>query len=98
MRREVARLALERLITDGRIHPGRIEEVVNKVAKELDEQIVELGEEACLDVGIHDLKPEMIKLLGTAPLPDELRTEHAPALQGGRVPLRAHGRRARSST
>jgi len=64
VRREVARLALERLITDGRIHPGRIEEVVAKVSKELDEHIVELGEEACLDVGIHDLKPEMVKLLG----------------------------------
>ncbi|MBD3348482.1 MAG: ribonuclease Y [Candidatus Eisenbacteria bacterium] len=64
VRREIARLSLERLITDGRIHPGRIEEVVEKVRKELDEQIVELGEEACLDVGIHDLKPEMIKLLG----------------------------------
>jgi ribonuclease Y len=64
VRREVARLALERLITDGRIHPGRIEEVVEKVQKELDEQIVELGEEACLDVGIHDLKPELVKLLG----------------------------------
>jgi ribonuclease Y len=64
IRREVARLALERLITDGRIHPGRIEEVVEKVGKELDEHIVELGEEACLDVGIHDLKPEMVKLLG----------------------------------
>lgn len=64
VRREVARLALERLITDGRIHPGRIEEVVSKVSKELDEHIVELGEEACLDVGIHDLKPELVKLLG----------------------------------
>jgi ribonuclease Y len=64
VRREVARLALERLITDGRIHPGRIEEVVEKVRKELDEQIVESGEEACLDVGIHDLRAEMVKLLG----------------------------------
>ena len=64
IRREVARLALERLITDGRIHPGRIEEVVEKVHKELEEQIVELGEEACLDVGIHDLRPELVKLLG----------------------------------
>ncbi len=64
VRREVARLALERLITDGRIHPGRIEEVVEKVRKELDEQIVELGEEVCLDVGIHDLRPELVKLLG----------------------------------
>jgi ribonuclease Y len=64
VRREVARIALEKLITDGRIHPGRIEEVVEKVTKELDAQIVEFGEEAALDVGIHDLKPEMVKLLG----------------------------------
>jgi ribonuclease Y len=64
IRREVARLALERLITDGRIHPGRIEEVVEKTRKELDEQIVEIGEQTCLDVGIHDLKPELVKLLG----------------------------------
>jgi len=64
VRREVARLALERLITDGRIHPGRIEEVVEKVTKELDEQIREIGEETCLDIGIHDLKPELVRLLG----------------------------------
>ncbi len=64
VRREVARIALEKLISDGRIHPGRIEEVVEKVAKELDQQIIEFGEEASLDVGIHDLKPEMVKLLG----------------------------------
>ncbi len=64
VRREVARISLEKLISDGRIHPGRIEEVVEKVAKELDQQIVEFGEEASLDVGIHDLKPELIKLLG----------------------------------
>jgi ribonucrease Y len=64
VRREVARLSLERLITDGRIHPGRIEEVVEKVTKELDQKITETGEEACLDVGIHDLRPELVKLLG----------------------------------
>jgi ribonuclease Y len=64
VRREVARLSLERLITDGRIHPGRIEEVVEKVTKELDQKINETGEEACLDVGIHDLRPELVKLLG----------------------------------
>ncbi|MBM3307084.1 MAG: ribonuclease Y [Candidatus Eisenbacteria bacterium] len=64
VRREVARLSLERLIGDGRIHPGRIEEVVEKVTKELDQKITETGEEACLDVGIHDLRPELIKLLG----------------------------------
>jgi len=64
VRREVARLSLERLITDGRIHPGRIEEVVEKVTKELDQKITETGEETCLDIGIHDLRPELSKLLG----------------------------------
>ncbi len=63
-RREVARMALERLMADGRIHPGRIEEVVKKVEKELDEQIVQIGEQACLDAEVHGLHPELIKLLG----------------------------------
>jgi ribonucrease Y len=64
VRREVARLALEKLVTDGRIHPGRIEEVVAKSRKEVDQQIVELGEEAAYDTGIHGLHPEIIKLIG----------------------------------
>ncbi len=63
-RREVARIALESLMADGRIHPGRIEEVVKKVEKEMNEQIVQIGEQACLDVGVHGLHPEMLKLLG----------------------------------
>jgi ribonuclease Y len=63
-RREVARISLERLMADGRIHPGRIEEVVNKVEKEMEEHILEIGEQACLDVGVHGLHPELIKLLG----------------------------------
>jgi ribonucrease Y len=63
-RREVARVALERLITDGRIHPGRIEEVIKKVEKEMNEQVIQIGEQACLDVGVHGLHPELIKLLG----------------------------------
>ncbi len=63
-RREVARMALERLMADGRIHPGRIEEVVKKVEKELDEQIVQIGEQACLDAEVHGLHPELVKLLG----------------------------------
>ncbi|MCX6641331.1 MAG: ribonuclease Y [bacterium] len=63
-RREVARVALERLITDGRIHPGRIEEVIKKVEKEMNEQILQIGEQACLDIGVHGLHPELIKLLG----------------------------------
>jgi ribonuclease Y len=64
IRREVARLALEKLIIDGRIHPARIEEMVEKVRKELDAQIREAGEQACFDAGIFGLHPELVKLLG----------------------------------
>ena len=64
IRREIARLALEKLVSDGRIHPGRIEEVVNKSRKEVDNQIIELGEQACYDVGVHGLHPELVKLVG----------------------------------
>jgi ribonuclease Y len=64
VRREVARLALARLIEDGRIHPGRIEEVVEKARKEIDAGIIETGERAAYDVGIHGLHPELIKLIG----------------------------------
>jgi ribonuclease Y len=64
VRREVARLALERLITDGRIHPARIEEVVKKVEKEVDERIREAGQQATFDVGVHGIHPELIKLVG----------------------------------
>ncbi len=64
VRREVARLALEKLIVDGRIHPARIEEMVNKAQKEVDTQIKEAGEQAVFDVGIHSLHPELVRLLG----------------------------------
>ena len=64
VRREVARLALEKLVSDGRIHPGRIEEVVNKARKEVDTQIVETGEQAAYDAGVHGLHPELVKLVG----------------------------------
>ena len=64
VRREVGRLALERLIADGRIHPGRIEEVVEKAKKEVDAGIVETGERAAYEVNIHGLHPELIKLVG----------------------------------
>jgi len=63
-RRELTRLALERLIADGRIHPGRIEEVVNKVKKEMEEKIWEDGKQAAFELGIEDLHPEEIKLIG----------------------------------
>ncbi len=64
LRREVARISLERLINDGRIHPARIEEVVKKVTQEMEEAIIEAGQQASFDVGVHAVHPEMIKLLG----------------------------------
>lgn len=64
IRREVARIALEKLIVDGRIHPARIEEMVEKAQKEVENMIREEGEAACLEVGVHGLHPELIKLLG----------------------------------
>ncbi len=64
VRREVARLALEKLVADGRIHPGRIEEVVEKARKEVDAGIVETGEQAAYEVNVHGLHPELIKLVG----------------------------------
>jgi len=64
IRREIARMALEKLILDGRIHPARIEEIVAKAQKEMDVIIKETGEQACFDVGIHGLHPELIKILG----------------------------------
>ncbi len=64
IRREVARIALERLVADGRIHPARIEEVVQKVEKELDVTIREAGEQATFDVGVYGIHPELIRLLG----------------------------------
>jgi ribonuclease Y len=64
VRREVARLALEKLVADGRIHPGRIEEVVNKARKEIDAQIVDIGEQAAYETGVHGLHAELIKLIG----------------------------------
>ncbi len=64
IRREVARIALERLISDGRIHPARIEEIVQKVEQELEASIRESGEQATFDVGVHGIHPELLKLIG----------------------------------
>lgn len=64
VRREVARLSLHRLVQDGRIHPARIEEVVAKTEKNIDEEIIEIGERTCIDLGIHGLHPELIKMVG----------------------------------
>ena len=64
VRREIARLSLHRLVTDGRIHPARIEEVVAKTAKQIDEEIIENGKRTVIDLGIHGLHPELIKIIG----------------------------------
>ena len=64
IRREVARVALEKLIVDGRIHPARIEETVEKAKKEVENEIREAGDEACLQVGVHGIHPELVRLLG----------------------------------
>ena len=64
VRREIARLALEKLIADGRIHPTRIEDMVEKARKEVDRTIKEEGERACYETGVHNLHPELIKILG----------------------------------
>ena len=64
VRREIARLALHQLVTDGRIHPARIEEVVAKVQKQIEEEIIEVGKRTTIDLGIHGLHPELIRLIG----------------------------------
>ena len=64
VRREIARLALHQLVTDGRIHPARIEEVVAKVKKQIEEEIIETGKRTAIDLGIHGLHPELIRLVG----------------------------------
>ena len=64
VRREIARLALHQLVADGRIHPARIEEVVAKVKKQVEEEIIETGKRTTIDLGIHGLHPEMIRLIG----------------------------------
>lgn len=64
VRREIARLSLHQLVTDGRIHPARIEEVVSKTKKQIDEEIIEVGKRTTIDLGVHGLHPELIRLIG----------------------------------
>ena len=98
VRREAARMTLEKLVQDGRIHPARIEEVHERSLAEIEERIRRAGEDAVAEVGITDIHPEMVKLARAAPVPHQLRPERAPA--PGRV--RAHRLgprgRARAST
>ena len=64
VRREIARLSLHQLVTDGRIHPARIEEVVSKMTKQINEEIAEIGRRTCIDLGIHGLHPELMRMVG----------------------------------
>jgi len=64
VRREIARLSLHKLVTDGRIHPARIEEIVKKTQKQIEQEIIEVGKRTVIDLGIHNLHPELIKMVG----------------------------------
>src|SRR5690625_1765899 len=64
VRREIARLSLHKLVTDGRIHPARIEEVVQRTTKQIEEEIIEVGKRTVIELGIHGLHPELIKAVG----------------------------------
>ena len=64
VRREIARLSLHQLVTDGRIHPARIEEVVSKTKKSIQDEIIEVGKRTCIDLGIHGLHAELMKMVG----------------------------------
>ena len=89
IRREIARIALERLISDGRIHPGRVEEVVRKAEQEVEESVREAGQKAVIEVGIHGVHPGAGEARGHAQVPLQLRPECADALD--RVCLHCRG-------
>ena len=93
IRREVARLALNKLIADGRIHPTRIEEIVADTQKELEQHIQKLGEEACQEADVHGLHERLIEPAGPAALPHQLQPERAAALHRSGLHRRHDGRR-----
>ena len=89
IRREVARIALERLIVDGRIHPARIEEMVEKAQKEVENNMREEGESACLEVGIHGIHPELVKIVRTDEIQNKLWSECIKAFHRSSTVIRA---------
>ena len=97
-RREIAKKAIERLIADGRIHPARIEEVVQKVKDETDEEVRKEGAAVAFELGLHDLHPGDPAADGTAEVPHQLRTERAVALGRSRAARRHHGAGKSAST
>ena len=97
-RREIAKQAIERLIADGRIHPARIEEVVQKVKDETDEAMRKEGEAVAFELGLHDLHPEILPADGPPEVPHQLRPERARPLGGSRPPRRHHGAGRSAST
>ena len=92
--REVARRSLERLISDGRIHPARIEEVVKKIETEVEASVKEAGEQATFDVGVHGIHPEIVKLIGRLKYRSSYAQNVLGPLPGGGLPLRHHGQRS----
>ena len=94
VRREVGRLTLDKLVLDGRIHPHRIEEVYEQAKTEVERLCQRAAEDALVEVGITDLHPELVTLLGSPALPHELRPERAQAPGRDRSHRRDHGGRA----
>ena len=94
-RREIAKQAIERLIADGRIHPARIEEVVQKVKDETDEAMRKEGAAVAFELGLHDLHPEILRLMGRLKFRTSYGQNVLVALGGGRAAGRHHGARSR---
>ena len=98
VRREVARLSLHKLVTDGRIHPARIEEVVKKTRKQINEEIIEVGKRTVIDLGIHGLHPELIKNRREDEISLIIRTEFVATFQGSSKIMWCNGSRVRTKS